>query len=172
MLLEVNQGVLDSILQWFLKLFVKLFHEFKPLSLNLWLTWQEKVLVDCEQFNTNNLKVVFEGLLLNLKLTFLGSHELTKFVKSSLLDLGKDCRWDDLKLVHNLGVTRLEIVDLLVVLKAVWSALVHECISLGEPVEAPYTGFDKLIELGKVIIEQILLFLVDNLHDAIVVTDN
>jgi hypothetical protein len=74
-------------------------------------------------------------------------HELAQLVKGSLFDLGKDRGRDDFKLVDNLSVSGLEIVDFFVVFEAIASALVDEGVGLREPVEPPNTGLNKLIKL-------------------------
>jgi hypothetical protein len=66
----------------------------------------------------------------------------------------------------------LGIIDFLEIIKTVATALVDECISLSQPVEAPDTWLNELVKLGKMIVEEVLLFLVDDLHDAIVVSHN
>jgi hypothetical protein len=75
-------------------------------------------------------------------------------------------------LVHNFGVARLEVVDLLVVLEAVGSALVDKGVCLSKPIEATNARFNELIERGQMIIEEILLLLVNDLHDTVVVSHN
>ena len=168
-LLEIDQTVLDSVLEGLLKLLVQLLHKFEPLLLDVLLTGQEQLLVNGEELLPDNLKVINKGLLLQLQLRLLLLHELLELVESSLLDLGQDCRGDDLELVHNLGVARLEVIDLLVVFEAVSSALINKGVCLSKPVEPTNTRLNELIERGQMVIEEFLLLLVDDLHDAVVV---
>jgi len=103
-------------------------------------------LVDCEEFDADNLKEVFESFLLDLKFRLLRSHELLKFVEGALLDFGEDRSRDNLELVDHLHVARLEVIDLFVVDEAIRAALVHEGISLCKPVESDNTGSNEVIE--------------------------
>ena len=72
-------------------------------------------MIDSEKLNTNNFKEAFEGFLFIFELGLLLGHEFGELVEGALLDLSQDCARDDFELVHHLGVTGLEIVDLLVV---------------------------------------------------------
>lgn len=151
---------------------VEFFEEFKPLLLDLLLALQEKILINSKELYSDNFEVLFEGLLLDFKFLLLLSHELGKLVESSLLDLGQDGAGNGLELVHDLGVASLEIIDFLEVLQAISSALVDKGISLSSPVELPNTGLNEPIQLRKMVIKQIFLLLVDNLHDAVVISYN
>ena len=146
MLLEINKRVLNSVLKRFLKLLVKLFHKFEPFTLNLLFAGEEKLLVNGEKFNSDHFEVFLENFLLQLKLGFLLSHELAKFIQSTLLDLSEDGRRNDFELVNNLSVSSLEIIDVLVVLKAIASALIDKSISLSEPIEPPNTWFNEFVQ--------------------------
>ena len=114
--------------------------------MNFRFLFQEQLLVDGEELDTNNLKEVFESFLLDLELRLLRSHELLKLVEGALLNFGEDSRGDNLELVDHLHVARLEFIDLFVGDEAIRAALVHEGISLCKPIESDNTGSNEVIE--------------------------
>jgi hypothetical protein len=127
-LLEVYKTVFNSGFQRLGQLFVKFFEEVKPLGLDMLLAGKEELLVGGDELTPDYLEVVFESFLLELEVRLLLVHELLKFVKLALLDVGQDGRGNYLELVSNFGLTDLEVVDLLKDVSAVASTLVHETI--------------------------------------------
>jgi hypothetical protein len=130
MFLEVNQTIFYRIFKRLLKLLVKLLHVFKPLLLNVLPASKEQLLVNGEEFMSDDVKVLNKGFLLKFQLSFLLLHELFQLVQSSLLDFSQNRSRDDLKLIYNLCVTSLKIVDFLVILKAICSTLIYKRVSL------------------------------------------
>jgi len=103
---------------------------FKPLLLNVLPAGKEQLLVNGEEFMSDDVKVLYKGFLLKFQLSFLLLHELFKLVQSSLLDFSQNRGRDDLKLIYNLCVTSLKIVDFLVILKAICPTLINKRVSL------------------------------------------
>jgi len=129
-----------------LKLLIKLLHKFEPLLLDVLPAGKEQLLVNGEQFSSDDVEVINKGLLLQLELGLLLLHEFFELIQGSLLDLSQDSCRDNLQLVHDLRVTSLKVVDLLVILETICPALIDERVRLSEPIEASDAGLNELIQ--------------------------
>ena len=127
-------------------------------------------MIDSEKLHTNNFKEAFEGFLFIFELGLLLGHEFGKLVEGALLDLSQDCARDDFELVHHLGVTGLEVVDLLVVFETIVATLDHEAVSVRLPVETCNAWCDKFIEALQMFLEKSFLLALKQVHNTVEVT--
>lgn len=113
----------------------------------------KQVLVGLNEKGADLLKGVLELLLLCLKLFLLDLVEVLKVVEA-LNNVRQNGRAHLVELIPDLRVILLESLDLLQSGAAGATALMHEAVSVVDPLEASQTVLDVLVELSEMLLEQ------------------
>ena len=121
--------------------------ELEPGVLDSLFAGEEQFVVDLEEFGSDHFEEFTECFGFGFELTFLSRHKLAQLIKSPFLNLSQNSRTNSLELVLNFSNTGFELIDLLIIVQAVSTALVHKDVRLRIPVVLGDTGADKRIQL-------------------------
>jgi hypothetical protein len=171
MLLQVKEGVFDTVLQCFLEVLVKLSNKLGPGLLDLVSTVNELFSVSVNNSLMDECECLLEVLLVLAELILLCVDERVQVVEL-LGDRSQICvaySFDDLV---DLTLALLENLDFVEDVEAFLAAELDKHVYIGLPVVPEDTRLNSIVQLGKMLLEKIALIISDQVLNVVVFTDN